>query len=134
MKEKLPFWIFEAERDLPDSNGSQWGYIKHKIGELSREFGGTLKKAKTLIKNNIEKELSQLSQNLDETNKKRYQNLKLQLDEIIENEVKGSILRSLCQDYEQWEKCSKYFFSLEKLKCRQKTISNQKPFQIKRIS
>ena len=50
--------------------------------------------------------------------------LKGQLDEIIENEVKGSILRSLCKDYEDGEKCSKYFFSLEKVKFQQKTITS----------
>ena len=120
MKENLPNWINEAERDLPENNGSQWGYIKHKIGEFSRNFGAKLKKAKLLLKSNIEKELVLLSQNLDESNKNQYQNLKSELNEIIEHEIKGSILRSLCRDYEQGEKCTKYFFSLEKSKFSKK--------------
>ena len=126
MKENLPNWINEAERDLPENNGSQWGYIKHKIGEFSRNFGAKLKKAKLLFKSNIEKELVLLSHNLDESNKNQYQNLKSELNEIIEHEIKGSILRSLCRDYEQGEKCTKYLFSLEKSKCQQKTISRLK--------
>ena len=127
MKEQLPLWITEAEQDLPENIGSQWGYLKHKIGEFSREFGAKLKKAKKMIKENIEKELSQLCNSLNETNKMRYLDLKGQLDEIIENEVKGSILRSLCKDYEDGEKCSKYFFSLEKVKFQQKiTTRSQK--------
>ena len=126
MKENLPKWINEAENDLPDNKGSQWGYIKHKIGEFSRNFGAKLKKAKILIKSNLESELALLSQNLDDTNKAQYQNLKAQLDEIIEHEVRGSILRSLCKDYEQGKKCTKYFFSLEKFKSQQKTITRVK--------
>ena len=53
-----------------------------------------------------------MSANLNETNKEQYTNLQNQLNEVIENEVKGSILRSLCQDFEAGEKCTKYFFSL----------------------
>ena len=35
-------------------------------------------------------------------------------------------MRSLCKDYEEGEKCSKYFFSLEKYRGKQKTISRVK--------
>ena len=75
------------------------------------------------MKSQIENELNVLSKNLNEQNKEIYKNLQNQLDDIIENEVRGSILRSLCQDYEAGEKCTKYFFSLEKFKAKQKTIS-----------
>ena len=67
--------------------------------------------------------MKQLQENLNETNKQQYADLQDQLNDIIENEVKGSILRSLCKDYESGEKCSKYFFSLEKYRGKQKTIS-----------
>ena len=63
---------------------------------------------------------------MSESNKEKYKSLKDQLNEIIEDEVKGSILRSLCDEYEQGEKCSKYFFSLEKYRAKQKTISRLK--------
>ena len=103
--------------------GSQWGYLKHKIGEYSREFGAKLKKAKLLLKSKIESELNEISNNLNEQNKEEYKMLQNNLNEIIENEVQGSILRSLCQEYEAGEKCTKYFFSLEKFKAKQKTMS-----------
>ena len=49
--------------------------------------------------------------------------LKLKLDEIIENEMNGSVLRSLCKDYEEGEKRTEYFFKLEQSKAIQKTIT-----------
>ena len=74
----------------------------------------------------IEKELQALSANLNEANKLKYKNLQDQLNEIIENEVKGVILRSLCNDYEKGEKCTKYFFTLEKYRAKQKTMRRLK--------
>jgi len=65
MKNFLPQWIQEAERDLPEKPSSQWGFIKHKIGEFSRNFGAKLKKARSLLKNSIEKDLKELANNLD---------------------------------------------------------------------
>jgi exonuclease III len=126
LKEQLPKWTAESEEDLPNDSGTQWGYIKHKIGEFSRDYGAKIKKAKLLIKLQIENELKQLQNDLNDTNKQRYANLQDQLNDIIENEVKGSILRSLCNDYKAGEKCSKYFFSLEKYRNKQKTISRIK--------
>ena len=126
MKIKVPTWTSEAEDDLPDNIGGQWGFIKHKIGEFSREYGAKIKKAKVLLKSSLEKELQTLSKNLNEANKGCYKSLQNQLNEIIENEIKGSILRSLCKEYEEGEKCSRYFFSLEKFKAKQKTLSRIK--------
>ena len=115
IKAKIPKWTSEAETDLPDNSGGQWGYIKHKIGEFSREYGAKIKKAKLLLKSNLEREIQTLSINLNDANKEKYKSLQNQLNEIIENEVKGSILRSLCTEYEEGEKCSKYFFPLKNL-------------------
>ena len=126
MKDQIPKWTAEAEQDLPDNLGGQWGFIKHKIGEFSREYGAKIKKAKALIRQQLELELQNLSKNLTENNKTQYKNLQDKLNEIIENEVKGVILRSLCEDYEKGEKCTKYFFSLEKYKAKQRTLSRLK--------
>jgi hypothetical protein len=126
LKEQLPNWINEGENDLPNDSGSQWGFVKHKIWEFSRNYGAKVKKAKILIKLQLEKDLKEIHENLNETNKQQYAELQDQLNDIIENEVKGSILRSLCKEYESGEKCSKYFFSLEKYRGKQKTISRIK--------
>ena len=123
IKEFIPCWIEQAEKDLPDNAGIQWAFLKHKIGEYSRNFGAKLKKAKKILRENLEKELSILTSQLDVDSKNRYQALKLQLNEIIEHEIKGSVLRSLCKDCEEGEKCTKYFFNLERYNAIQKTIT-----------
>ena len=45
LKPKISLWTTEAETDLPDNTGRQWVFIKHKIGEFSREYGGKIKKS-----------------------------------------------------------------------------------------
>ena len=119
MKENIPKWILEAETDLPNKTGGQWGFLKHKVGEFSRSYGAKLKKSKLLLKNNLEKELETLSQNLNEENKGKFKALQEQLNAIIETEIQGSILRSLCDEYEQGE-------NIEKYRAKQKTISRLK--------
>ena len=66
--------------------------------------------------------LTILNANLNDTNKIRYKILQDQLNDIIENEVRGSILRSLCKDYEEEENFSKYFFSLENIGANRKLL------------
>ena len=64
--------------------------------------------------------------NLNDSNKAEYKKLQDQLNDIIEQEIQGIILRSLCEEYEQGEKCSNYFFSLEKYRAKQKTMNRIK--------
>ena len=123
MEKLIPTWINEAEKDLPNERGSQWAYLKFKMGEFCRNFGAKIKKAKQILKQNLEKELESLSAQPDNKSIKRYQSLKKELEQIIDYEVQGSILRSLCTEYEEGEKCSNYFFNLEKSKAIQKTIT-----------
>ena len=124
MEKQIPEWIVEAEQDLPNNIGSQWSFLKFKIGEFSRKYGAQLKKARHLLKENICKEMEVISGSLDSESKGRYESLQSKLNEIIDHEIKGSILRSLCQDYMEGEKCTRYFFSLEKAKIAQKTITS----------
>ena len=126
INDMIPKWTMDAETDLSGNIAGQWGYIKYKIGEFSRDYGAKVKKAKQLMKLEIENQLKILDKNLNSCNKAQYQGLKEQLDEIVENEVKGAILRSLCDDYEKGEKCTKYFFDLEKFKAKQRTLSRVK--------
>ena len=72
MKDKIPKWTVEAQIDLPDNTGGQWGFVKHKVGEFSREYGAKVKKSKIMLKNNLEKEIQSLSFNLNEKNKENY--------------------------------------------------------------
>ena len=57
LKEKIPQFILEAERDIQNI-GDQWAYVKHKMGEYSRNYGAKIKSAKNLLKLNLEKVLS----------------------------------------------------------------------------
>ena len=90
MRVNIPKWLVEASTDLPDNIGGQWGFVKHKCGEFSRNYGAKIKKAKILLKNKLEQELKEVSLNLNGTNKTQYNNLKEQLDEIVEQEIRGS--------------------------------------------
>ena len=112
----------EAKNDIQSSVGDQWGYVKHKIGEFSRTFGSKLKRERESLKNQLERDLYDLNNNLTEENKIKYENLKFQYDDLINYQIKGSILRSLSENYEEGEKCSKYFYSLEKHRAKQRTI------------
>ena len=121
MKNKIPIWIAEAETGV-NTCRAQWDFLKHKMGEFSREFGRNLAMRRKMAKMELESKIEYLSSKLDETNKAEYETFLQQLDELIEQEVKGSIIRSHCQEYEEGEKSSKYFFGLEKLRAKQKNV------------
>ena len=72
------------------------------------------------LKANLEKEIKIFCPKLNPANKGQYLALKEKLNDIIEDEVKGVILLSLCDDYKNGGKCSMYFFSLEKYLSKQK--------------
>ena len=61
--------------------------------------------------------------NLKQDNIWQYESLKQQLDDILEYEVRRSILWSLSENYEDGEKCTTIFFSLEKHKSKEKTFT-----------
>ena len=115
MNENIPKWILESERDLPENKGSQWGYIKHKVGDFTRTYCANKKKKESLLKCNIERELNKLKSNLDNDSKAQYLKLKSQLEEITDNQVKGIILRSLCDEYERGESAPNTFLIWKKL-------------------
>ena len=52
MKAKIQQWTAQAETDLSDNTGGQWGFVKHKFGEFYRQHGAKIKKAKMLLKTN----------------------------------------------------------------------------------
>ena len=46
MKENINRWIIEAETDLPEKTGGQWGFIIYKMGNLKGSTEQKLKKPK----------------------------------------------------------------------------------------
>ena len=47
LNDKMPQWTTEADSDLPENLGGECGFLKHKIGEFSRDYGAKLKIAPT---------------------------------------------------------------------------------------
>ena len=126
MNNNIPNWINEARQERDQNLGGQWGYIKHKIGEFSRKFGAKQKRERRALKCKLEAELTELSATLNDKNKEKYDLLKQQLNDLNEYEMRGAILRSLSHNYEEGEKCCKYFFSYEKQRSVKKTINELK--------
>ena len=125
MKELIPDWINQAETQLNDSR-DQWDFTKHKIGEFARKFGARVKRQRDQQKNELSEKIENLSKNLTVQNVAEYEEALAELKEIIDIEIKGQILRSKCEDYEEGEKSSKYFLNLEKFRYKQKTIGKLK--------
>ena len=81
--------------------------------EFARGYGAKIEKAKMFLKANLEKEIKILFPKLNPVNKGQYLALKEKLNDIIEDKVKGVILRSLCDDYENGENVQCTFFHLK---------------------
>ena len=114
-----------------------WDMIKMKVREKSISYA-TAKNHKTKFREAdiLFKEISRLEKELDEntglsdTQKSLLQssldNLKSEMEEIIEYRTKGAVLRSRTRWYNEGEKNTKYFLILEKQHYKQGTISRLK--------
>ena len=113
-----------------------WDMIKMKVREKSISYA-TAKNHKTKSREDILfKEISRLEKELDgntglsDTQKSLLQssldNLKSEMEEIIEYRTKGAVLRSRTRWYNEGEKNTKYFLNLEKRHYRKGTISRLK--------
>ena len=100
-----------------------WEKLKAKIKSVSKEFARNQTSEENLV-------ISQLSERVNEyeaslpLNKDQdalLEKSKVELEEKLFNRVKGMIFRSKVKWYEQGEKSSKYFFSLEKARYNAKT-------------
>ena len=102
------------------TQGANGDLSNTRLGNFNEIMGQKLKRPKCLLNYRLEKDLKQLQENLNLAKKQQYADLQDQFNDIIENEVKGSILRSFCKEYASGEKCSKYFFSLENTEANRK--------------
>jgi len=120
--------IDNCELENPDtSNSLLWDTMKCRIRGVSVKFSTRLKREKKLRIKNIESEIISLEMecvndlNVD-INMKEIQQLKSELESMIKVETKGAEIRSKTQYYEQGEKSTKYFYSLEKSNAEKKHI------------
>ena len=95
-----------------------WEYLKYKMREYAREIA--IKNARQRKKSRVELEQKVLNLEMDMTDNPSaekiadYSTAKLELEKIYEYITDGIIMRSKSQWYEEGEKSTKYFLSLEK--------------------
>ena len=90
-----------------------WEYLKYKIRNFTIRFSKDKARAAREHVKNLEESLKGLK--LDsEIDKNIYNNLTAQLEKHYEWVTDGIIVRSRCQWYEEGERNSKYFLSLER--------------------
>ena len=112
-----------------------WEMIKLKVRQESISFSASLKREKIKKEQELEKEIASLEKERDnaafddplsQNTSDRIKVLKDELEKIIEYRTKGAILRSKSKWYNEGEKNTKYFLSLEKRHFKQGTISQLK--------
>ena len=123
----------EYAQDDTVTPGLLWEMIKMKTREASINYGKTKKRNLEQKKDEIEKLIKILEEQIANTHENDSQKLwpelekkRFELEAIIEYQTKGAILRSKSQWYNEGEKNSKYFLNLEKRHCRQNTITQLK--------
>ena len=91
-------------------------YSKRKVTEIH------------LVENNLIKERNNLEiirdNNISEFNNDRLNTIKLELENLREDKLKGHQIRSRYQHTNEWEKPSKYFLNLEKKNYLKKILQN----------
>lgn len=112
MRNKLREWIDDDE--IGDEQ-LKWELLKYKIRKFTCTFSKH-KKDETLERQKIlEHELCELERNLmRESDVTRYKEVKYELEKIDDEKIKGAIVRSKVQWYEEGEKSTRYFLGLEK--------------------
>ena len=110
-----------------------WDMIKMKVREKSTAYAAA-KNYKTKSREDIlYKEISGLEKELDENNalsdtqksllQSKRDNLRSEMEEIIEYRTRGAMLRSRTRWHNEGQKNTKYFLNLEKRHYKQGTIS-----------
>ena len=96
-----------------------WDNLKYKIKKFSQVFSKRIAKEKNAkyytLQNKIERICIRIAEG-DNVNIEQYENLKLELSVLEEEKCKGAILRSKAYWATENDKCTKYFFNLEKHK------------------
>jgi len=99
-----------------------WEEGKRKIKNLCIELGKLAKKNTNERKQFLRAELLRLSKTTNNVSSTSIRNIKEELNEIEEEDIRGAILRSRVQWQNEGEKCSRFFFNLEKKNSIEKQI------------
>lgn len=107
MKESIIKWINEYG-DIGDSR-IKWELIKYEIRKLTIRYSKEKKRNTNILQKQLEKELIDLERNLDNSKMERYSEVKRELQDIEDNKIKGYIVRSKIQEFEEGEKVPNSF-------------------------
>ena len=101
----------------------KWEKIKERIKKVSQKYTRTKTGEDQLIISQLMEKIQDYEENLPLTQEddQILQNTKDELDEKIEEKTKGMIFRSKVKWYEEGEKNTRYFYSLEKARYNAKT-------------
>lgn len=117
--------------DNIEDKSLKWDLIKMEIRSFTIQYSKRKARAKRTEEkeilnaiNTLQKELEKQPQN--NVLKHQIDTLKQQLDTILQNKIKGTILRSKARWFEEGERNSKYFLNLEKRNRAQKYITKLK--------
>ena len=108
----------------------RWEIIKMSARGISIKYGSRLKKSRNLKIDALEKKLKQTVKCASEQTlfsmKNKEQQITLltkDLEELYSQRTKGAMLRSSSEWFDGGEKVTKYFFNMERLKAKRKTIT-----------
>ena len=117
----------ELERTIT-STGSKtplerWEIIKVRVKKFTQNFSRSKAQQSTIVIGNLSEKVTEYetSMPLSEKDEELLLKTKQELEEKLEEKVRGSKFRSKVRWYEEGEKSSKYFFALEKAKYNAKT-------------
>ena len=110
-----------------DSNNGAWDTIKFRVKDFAIHHGKKTKKyklaEKQLIMDNVDDIKRSTNYHSDPVAAENLVWLETRLDNIIREDMDGVIVRSKVQYVERGERCTKYFFGLEKNNGKKKMIN-----------
>lgn len=101
---------------LANQYGQYWELMKYEVRQLAVSLSKQISKANKQKENQIIDQIMNLMKNvtLSDTELIELSILQINLEQIYEKKAKGAFIRSRRKWLEQGEKCTKYFFNLEK--------------------
>ena len=108
----------------------KWELIKYNVRKFTMRYSRNKKKENMRVTELFQEQLNtleqQLSQNPSDTIEKEYNFCKQKLNQIEDQYAQGAIVRSKVKYLEDGERCTKYFFDLEKYNYNKKHIRKLK--------
>jgi len=129
MRQNMPAFI-EKHRDVLDL-GLKWDVIKIEIRGFTMQYSKRRARLEKDKENQLLMKPNELQEKLcssrnDPNLLNEYFTLKAKLEKVLNKKIKGTILHSKAQWYENGEENSKYFLNLEKRNFLRKKISKLK--------